>query len=203
MFIPGILSSFLSFSFSVIPVSPLAPFGLVPAFTGPVPLSGNASTCLFLAVDDLVTLLSLDIGVGRTVPFVALVRVTPLGPAFTMAGRNLGGFVGFAAGRLDGPGVGSFALPFPFRSGSVMSVAGGGTGVGIVASGSEGSMGGGNPGGSCFSGGRGSGIVGGAGGAGSGSGTRPLEVLEVDGNNEYGSVGIGGSTEPDLDLEAR
>ena len=39
--------------------------------------------------------------------------------------------------------------------------------------------------------------------AGSGSGARPIEVLEVDGSRGYGSAGIGGSTEPDLDRETR
>ena len=80
------------------------------------------------------TLLSLDMGVGRTVPFVAFVRVTPLGPGFTPVVRNLEVFVDFAGGSLEGAGACSFALLFPFLSTSVVSVAGGGAGVGVVTS---------------------------------------------------------------------
>ena len=50
-----------------------------------------------------------------------------------------------------------------------------------------------------FSSGWGSGIVGATGGTGSGSGAGPFEALEVEGTSGYGSAGIGGSTETDLD----
>lgn len=205
IFIPGIFSSFPPFSFSVVPISPLFLWEFVVVFTGPASFSSNALLCLLFAVDDLVTLFSLDIGVARTVPFVALVRVTPLGPAFTVAERNLDVFVDFVTGGLilEGPRGCSFALPFPSLSTSVVSFAGGAIGVGVVTFGFEDSMTRGNSDESRFSGGGGSGIVEVEGATGSESGVGVLEVLEVDGSNGYGSTGIGGSTEPDLDRETR
>jgi len=149
-----------------------------------------------------VTLPSLDIGVGRAVTLVAFVRVTPLGPAFTVAERNLEAFVDFVAGSLEGPGACSSAFPFPFSSDT-----GGGTRAGATASVVVGAIVGvimrGIPSdGSCFSGGCGSGIVGATGGTGSGSGSGsgggPFEASGAEGTSGYGSAGIGGSTETDL-----
>jgi hypothetical protein len=157
-----------------------------------------------------VTLPSLDIGVRRTAPFVAFVRVTPLGPAFAGVERNPKAFIGFVVGSLDGPGVCSSALPFPFSSGSVISGAGGGTGAGITASVVTGGVVKGvTSDKSSFSGGCGSGIVRATGRTGSGSGSvsdsgiGPFEALEVEGISGYGSAGIGGSTETDLDRGGR
>ena len=163
-------------------------------------------------MDDRVTLRSLDIGVGRTMTFVALVRVTPPGPLFTVD-RNPVNLIGFAAGSFDGPGVGSTALPFPFSSDSTVPGAGVGTGAeagagtttsAVVGGVTEGVI----SDGPCFSGGCGSGIVKTTGGIGSSSGSGssaggPFEALEVEGTSGYGSAGIGGSTEPDLDRETR
>lgn len=161
----------------------------------------NASTCLLLAVVDLVTLPSLDIGVGRAVPFVVFVRVTPLGPAFVVLERNLEVLVDFAAGSLEGPGGRSFALPLPFSSDTVVSTAGGCTVVGIEVPGPGSTVEAGNLGEPCFSGACGSDIVGAS--EGTGSGTGSLGALEDGGSSGYGSAGIGGSTETDLDREAR
>ena len=152
------------------------------------------------------TLRSLDIGVGRAAAFVAFVRVTPLGPAFLMVERNPRTFVGFVTGSLDGSGARSSVLPFPFSSGSTLSGTVGSTGAGTTISSA---VGGGVEGitsdESCFSGGCGSGIVGETGNSGSGSGCNagPSEGLEVEGTSGYGSAGIGGSTETDLERETR
>ena len=54
-----------------------------------------------------------------------------------------------------------------------------------------------------FSGGWKSGIVGATGRTGSGSGAGSFEALEVKGTSGYGSAGIGGSTETDLDRATR
>ena len=145
------------------------------------------------------TLFSLDIGVGRVVTLVAFVRVTPLGPVFAAVERNLEALVDFVAGSLDCSGTRSFTLPLPFSSGSGLSGTGSDTGAGatgsVVAgvavyevSSDE----------SCFSG-CGSGGAGSCSGVGAGS----LEAFEVEGSSGYGSAGIGGSTEADLDLETR
>jgi len=129
-----------------------------------------------------VTLLSLDIGVGRMVTFVALVRVTPLGPALVVVERNPGTFIGFVTGSLDGSGARSSGLPFPFSSGSTLSGTVGNTGAGTAISAA---VGGGAEGvtsdESCFSGGCGSGIIGETGNSGSGSGCNagPFEGLET------------------------
>ena len=149
------------------------------------------------------TLPSLDIGVGRAVPFVVLVRATPLGPAFAVLGRNLDALIDFVTGSLDGFGGCSFALPLSFSPGSAVSGAGGGTEsratgsviAGVVVEGVNSDE-------SCFSG-CGSGIIEATGEIGSGSGARPFEMFEVEGSSGYGSVGMGGSTETDLDLETR
>ena len=114
------------------------------------------------------TLPSLDIGVDRTVAFVVLVRVTPLGPVIAAAERNLEALVDLVTGSLDGSGACSFALPLPFSPGSDLSGTGSGAGARAVSSvvvvveraGSDGS---------CFSG-CGSGIVGATDGTGSGAG---------------------------------
>lgn len=150
------------------------------------------------------TLLSLDIGVGRVGAFVVFVRVTPLGPAFAMVGRNSGTFAGSAAESLDCSGACSSALPFPFSFGSIVSGAGGTTGVGsaisVVVGGNVGGTGSGElP----FSGGCESGIVGATGRTGSGSGAGPADMSGVEGTSGYGSAGIGGSTETDLERETR
>ena len=205
IFIPGFLSSSLSFPLSAFSVSPPSTFGLATTIVGPAPFSFNASASLIFAVDDLVTLPSLEMGVGRAVPFVAFVRVTPLGPAPVVLERNLEVFVDFAVGSLEGPKTCSFALPFPFSSGTVVSDAGGGTGVGATGPGSGGSVEGGNSGGSCFSGGCGANIIGATGrtGSGSGAGSFEIEASEVNGISGYGSADIGGSTETDLNREAR
>lgn len=197
------MSSFTSFSSPTFPVSPPPPSDLVASPAGPFSFSPNASACLLFAVDDRVTLLSLDIGVCRAAILVAFVRVTPLGPAFAVAERNLEAFVDFVAGSLDGPGACSFTLPLPFSSGSTVSGAGG-TGAGAAASGVVGvTAEGGISDGSCFSDGCGSAIVGAIGGSGSGSGAGPIEGSEVEGNSGYGSAGMGGSMETDLDLTIR
>lgn len=199
----GFLSSFPSLSVSTFSVSPLVSFGLAVTLAGSGSFSFNASACLLLAVVDLVTLPSLDIGVGRAVPFVVFVRVTPLGPGFAVLERNLEVFVDFAAGSLESPGGRSFALPLPFSSDKIVSTAGGCTGVGFEVSGPGGTMEAGNSGEPCFSGGCGSDIDGASEGTGSGSGAGSLEALEAGGSIGYGSAGIGGSTETDLDREAR
>jgi len=202
MSIPGFVS-FFSFSFSTFPVSPLSPFGWVARFVEPFSFSFNTSACLLLAVDDRVTLPSLDIGVGREVAFVALVRVTPLGPAFAALERNLEALVDFVTGSLDGSGAFSFALPFPFSPDSVVSGAGGGTKSGTTGSVVTGVVVKGvSSDGTCFSG-CGSGIIEAAGKIDSGSGAGPFEAFEVNGSSGYGSAGIGGSAETDLDLETR
>lgn len=145
------------------------------------------------------TLLSLEIGVCRTAPFVALVRVTPLGPA-SVVERNLEVFVDFAAGSLEGPGACSFALPLPSSSGWAVPGAGGNSGA---TSGFGGFVVGGNSGESDSLDGCGSGIVGATGGTGSGSDAGTAGGLEVEGSSGYGSAGIGGSTETDLDRAVR
>lgn len=126
--------------------------------------------------------------------FVVLVRVTPLGPAFAVVGRNLEALADLIAGNLDA--TCAFALPLPFSPGAVVSGGGGGVGSGTTASVVAGTVleGIGSVE-SCISGCR-SGIVG-AMGAGSGPGTK------VEGTIGYGSAGIGGSTEVDLELAAR
>ena len=100
-------SSFLCwpFSFSTFPSSPSSPFDFVARFVRPFSFSFNTSASLLFAVDDRVTLRSLDIGVGRTETFVALVRVTPLGPAFAVMDRNFEAFIDFVTGSFDGPGA--------------------------------------------------------------------------------------------------
>lgn len=199
IFIPGVLSFLPSFS-----VSLMLSFGLGATFVSPAPFSFSASACLVFAVDDLVTLPSLDIGVGRVLPFVALVRVTPLGPAPVVLERNLEVLVDFTVGSLEGPGAGSLILPFPFSSGTVAALdAGGGTGVRFTASGSGGSVDGGNSDESCSSGSCGFDIVGATGRTSSGFGAGSFEASEVDGISGYGSTDIGGSTETDLNREAR
>ena len=204
VYAPKLVSSFPSFSFSTFPFSPSPPFDWGAVFGGAVFFSFNTSACLSFAVDDLVTLRSLDIGVGRTETFVALVRVTPLGRAFTMVERNPEAFMTFAAGSLDGPETCSTTLPFTFSSGSAVSGAGGGAGVGTTTSAVVGGiMEVAVSDGSEFLGGCESGIVGATDGIGSGSGTGPFEMLEVEGTSGYGSAGIGGSTETDLDRETR
>lgn len=149
------------------------------------------------------TLPSLDIGVGRAVAFVALVRVTPLGPALARAERNLEALVDFVMGNLDGCGACSFALPLPFSPGSVVSGAGGSIESGVIVSAAAGSaVGGAGSDEPCFSG-CGFGIVGVMGRTGSGSSAKLFKAFEVEGSNGYGSAGIGGSTEPALDLATR
>ena len=190
------VSSF-SFSFSTFPFTPSPSFGLVTEFVGP--FSFNTSACLLFAVDDRVTLLSLDMGEGRVVTFRALVRVTPLEPAFTAIERNLEAFVGLGAGSLDGAGGCSFALPLPFSSASTVPDAKGGAGaVGAASTFAGVVIAGDISGESCFSGGCGFGIVGATGRIDSGSGTRLAGGLEVEGTSGYGRMGIGGSTEADL-----
>lgn len=195
MYIPAFVSSFPSFSLSI-----SLPFSLVARFVGFFSFSFNTLACLLFAVDDRVTLPSLDIGVGRAVTFVVLVRVTPLGPAFAVVERNLEAFVDFAAGNLDGSGVCSFTFALPSPPDSAVSGTGSGGGatasvvVGVV-------IGGINSDESCFSSGCVSAIVGATGGTGSGAGL--FEVSEVEGSSGYGSAGMGGSTEADLDLAMR
>ena len=149
------------------------------------------------------TLPSLDIGVGRAVAFVVLVRVTPPGPAFAVLERSLEALVDFVTGNLDGSGACSFSFSLPFSPGSTVSGTGGGTEsgatdsvVGCIV------VGGVNSGESGFSG-CGSGIIEATGKIGSGTGTGLFEAIEVEGSSGYGSAGIGGSTETDLDLETR
>jgi len=204
MFAPGFASSF---SFSAFPVSSLHSFGLVvrlvEPFSSSFSFSFNTSACLLLAVDDRVTLPSLDIGVGRAATFVVLVRVTPLGPEFAVLERNLEALVDFVMGSLDGFGGCSFALPLSFSPDSAVLGAGSG-----IESGTAGSVVAGvvvegiNSNESYFSG-CGSGITEATGKMGSGSGAGPFEAFEVEGNSGYGSAGIGSSTETDLDLEMR
>jgi len=132
--------------------------------------------------------------------FVVLVRVTP---AFAVLERNLEALIDFVTGSLDGSGAFSFALPLPFSPDSAMSDAGGGTKSGATCSvvtcivvegaGSDESH---------FSGCR-SGTIGATGEIGFGSGAGPFEAFEVKGSSGYGSAGIGGSAETDLDLETR
>ena len=107
------ISCFPSFSVPTFPLSPPPPFGLVVGIVGPFSLSFGSSASLLFAVDDRVTLRSLDIGVGRTAALAVFVRFTPLGPAFAVE-RNPGTFIGFVTGSLDGPGARSSTLPFPF-----------------------------------------------------------------------------------------
>ena len=197
MFIPRVSSCFRGCS--AVPVSPSSPFDSASAPIEPASFSFNALISLLFAADDLVTLPSLDIGVGRVILLAPFVRVTP-GPAFVVLDRNLEAFVDFIVGSLEGPGPCSFALPFPFLSGSIVSDAGGGAGAGVGLSGSGGSVEGGNSSGSRFSGGCESDIVGTTGRTGSGSGAGPFEASEVDVSSGYGSDGIGGSTETDLGI---
>ena len=85
-----------------------------------------------------------------------------------------------------------------------MSGAGGGTGGGTAISVAVGrGVGGITSDESCFSGGCGSGIVGETGSSGSGADAAPAKTLQVEGISGYGSAGIGGSTETDLERETR
>lgn len=155
------------------------------------------------------TLPSLDIGVGRAGTFVVLVRVTPLGPVFAAVDRSLEALVNFVVGSLDGSGTCSFALPLSFSPGSVVSGTGGGSGAGVTTSVVAGVIVEGiDSGALCFSDGCRSIISGATSGTGPGSGAGSFEALgfealEVEGSSGYGSAGIGGSTETDLDLETR
>ena len=129
---------------------------------------------------------------GRTVAFVVLVRVTPLGPAFVVAERGLGTLIDLIAGSLDA----TCAFALPFSPGAAASDGGRGAGAGTtdpVAVGTV--LEGIDSGESCLSGCR-FGIIG-AMGAGSSSGTK------AEGTIGYGSTGIGGSTETDLEPAAR
>lgn len=139
---------------------------------------------------------SLDIGVDRTVAFVVLVRVTPLGPVFIVTERSLEALVDLLAGSLDGSATCAFALSLPFSPGATVSGGGTGTGAGttdpvVAGMASEGT----DSDESCFSGCR-SDIVGTT-SAGSGPSTK------VEGIIGYGSAGIGGSMETDLELAGR
>lgn len=149
------------------------------------------------------TLPSLDIGVGRAVTFVALVRVTPLGPAFAALERNLEALVDFVTGSLDGSGAFSFALPFPFSSDLAVSGAGGDTKSGTTGSVVTGVVVEGVSSDESRFSGCGFGIIEAVGRICSCSGAGPFEAFEIKGSSGYGSAGIGGSAETDLDLETR
>ena len=154
-------------------------------------------------MDDRVTLPSLDIGVGLVATFVVLVRVTPLEPEFAVLERNLEALVDFVMGSLDGFGGCSFALPLPFSPDSAVSGAGSGIESGTAGSVVAGVIVGGTSSDESRFSGCGSGITEAAGKIGSGSGAGPFQAFKVKGNSGYGSAGIGGSTETDLDLEMR
>jgi len=148
-----------------------------------------------------VTRPSLDIGVGRAVTLVALVRVTPLGPAFTALERNLEALVDFVTGSLDGSGA--FSFPFPFSLDSAVSGAGGGTKSGATGPVVTGAVVEGVSSDESRFSGCGSGTIEATGEICSGSGAGLFKAFEVKGSSGYGSAGIGGSAETDLDLETR